>query len=168
MKIIGSNPAQLQLEFALWNRRAVMLAIKQLFGIEMPIRTVGEYLRRWGFTPQRPVKRALEQDPARLKAWLQDEYPKIVTRAKAEEAEIYWGDETAIRQDSHGVRSYPKWSELLPDDKQLYYSRIINFTSHSTLSNEAVAQPTPAEKATVKLLLDHLKNSHGFWQQQGV
>lgn len=63
---------------------------------------------------------------------------------------------------------YPKWSELLPDDKQLYYSRIINFTSHSTLSNEAVAQPTPAEQATVKLLLDHLKNSHGFWQQQGV
>lgn len=61
---------------------------------------------------------------------------------------------------------YPKWSELLPDDKPLYYSRIINFTSHSTLSNEAVAQPTPAEQATVKLLLDHLKNSHGFWQQQ--
>lgn len=63
---------------------------------------------------------------------------------------------------------YPKWSELLPDDKQLYYSRIINFTSHSTLSNEAVAQPTPAESATVKLLLDHLKSSHGFWQQEGV
>jgi hypothetical protein len=63
---------------------------------------------------------------------------------------------------------YPKWSELLPDDKQLYYSRIINFTSHSTLSNEAVAQPTPAEQATVKLLLDHLKSSHGFWQLQGA
>jgi hypothetical protein len=63
---------------------------------------------------------------------------------------------------------YPKWSELLPDDKQLYYSRIINFTSHSTLSNEAVAQPTPQEGATVKLLLDHLKNNHAFWQPQGA
>ncbi|AXE35460.1 AAA family ATPase [Chromobacterium phragmitis] len=63
---------------------------------------------------------------------------------------------------------YPKWSELLPDDKQLYYSRIINFTSHSTLSNEAVAEPTPQERATVQLLLDHLKSSHGFWQQQGA
>ncbi len=61
---------------------------------------------------------------------------------------------------------YPKWSELLPDDKQLYLTRIINFTSHSTLTNEAVAEPTPAEKAMVKLLFDHLKNSHGFWQQQ--
>lgn len=63
---------------------------------------------------------------------------------------------------------YPKWSELLPDDKQLYYSRIINFTSHSTLSNEAMAVPTPAEQATVKLLTDHLKNRHAFWQQQGA
>lgn len=63
---------------------------------------------------------------------------------------------------------YPKWTELLPDDKQLYLTRIINFTSHSTLSNEAVAEPTPAEKATVKLLFDHLKNSHGFWQQQEI
>lgn len=62
---------------------------------------------------------------------------------------------------------YPKWSELLPDDKQLYLSRIINFTSHSTLSNETVAEPTQAEKAIVKLLLDHLKNNYGFWQQEG-
>lgn len=61
---------------------------------------------------------------------------------------------------------YPKWSELLPDDKQLYYSRIINFTSHSTLSNEAVAQPTPAEQATVKLLLDHLKRNYGYWHHK--
>ena len=59
---------------------------------------------------------------------------------------------------------YPKWSELLPDDKQLYLSRVINFTSHSTLSNEAVAEPTQAEKAIVKLLLDHLKSNYGFWQ----
>jgi ABC-type multidrug transport system ATPase subunit len=61
---------------------------------------------------------------------------------------------------------YPKWSELLPDDKQLYLSRIINFTSHSTLSNETVAEPTQAEKATVKLLLDHLKSNYGFWHQE--
>jgi AAA domain len=63
---------------------------------------------------------------------------------------------------------YPKWSELLLDDKQLYYSRIINFTSHSTLSNEAVAEPTQAEKATVKLLLDHLKRNYGYWQQSVI
>jgi len=63
---------------------------------------------------------------------------------------------------------YPKWSELLPDDKQLYLSRIINFTSHSSLSNETVAHPTPAEKATVKFLLGYLKSNYGFWQPSAV
>ena len=61
---------------------------------------------------------------------------------------------------------YPKWSELLPDDKQLYLSRIINFTSHNTLSNEAVAEPTSAEKAVVKFLLEHLKSNYGYWRQE--
>lgn len=63
---------------------------------------------------------------------------------------------------------YPKWSDLLPDDKQLYLTRVINFTSHSTLANEAVKDPTPAEKAMVGLLLNHLKITHKFWQQQGA
>lgn len=61
---------------------------------------------------------------------------------------------------------YPQWSELLPDDKQTYLNRIIQFTSHSTLSNEAVAEPTPQEKQTVKFLLDNLINNYGYWQQQ--
>lgn len=61
-----------------------------------------------------------------------------------------------------------KWSDLLPDDKQLYYGRIINFTSHSTLSTEAYSQPSPQESAMVKFLLDHLKNNHRFWQDETV
>ena len=61
---------------------------------------------------------------------------------------------------------YPKWSELLPDDKQAYLNRIIQFTSHSTLSNEAVAEPTTQEKQTVKFLLDNLIDNYGFWQQE--
>jgi len=61
---------------------------------------------------------------------------------------------------------YPQWSELLPDDKQAYLNRIVQFTSHSTLSNEAVAEPTPQEKQTVKFLLDNLINNYGYWQQQ--
>ncbi|WP_323921403.1 anticodon nuclease [Aeromonas caviae] len=61
---------------------------------------------------------------------------------------------------------YPKWSELLPDDKQLYLSRIINFTSHNTLSSEAVAEPNSAEKAIVRFLLEHLKSNYGYWQQE--
>ena len=60
---------------------------------------------------------------------------------------------------------YPQWSDLLPDDRQLYHKRIINFTSHSTLSNEAVAEPTESEKQTIKFLLNNLISRYGFWQQ---
>lgn len=95
---------------------------------------------------------------------------KIVERAIADnEVERYHF--TLVRnlyEKTASFLGYPKWSELLPDDKQLYLSRIINFTSHSSLSNEAIAQPTQAEKATVKLLLDHLKSNYGFWQQEEV
>ena len=61
---------------------------------------------------------------------------------------------------------YPKWSDLLPDNKQLYFNRIIQFTSHSTLSNEAIAQPTPQEKETVRLLLEHLMVKGSYWSQE--
>ena len=60
---------------------------------------------------------------------------------------------------------YPQWSALLPDDKQIYYNRIIQFSSHSTLSNEAVAEPTSAEKQTVKFLLSHLIKNR-YWEEE--
>ncbi|MCB5209499.1 AAA family ATPase [Acinetobacter baumannii] len=61
---------------------------------------------------------------------------------------------------------YPKWSELLPDDKEAYFNRIIQFTSHSTLSNIAVSEPSDPEKKTVELLLNHLVSNYGYWQQE--
>ncbi len=61
---------------------------------------------------------------------------------------------------------FPRWSELLPENKEAYYNRIIQFTSHSTLVNEIVAEPTPQEKQTVKLLLEHLINNYGFWKEE--
>ena len=60
---------------------------------------------------------------------------------------------------------YPQWSDLLPEKKQDYYNRIIQFTSHSTLSNEAVAEPTPAEKQIVKFLLDNLIKNR-YWEKE--
>ena len=48
----------------------------------MPLRTVGEYLKRWGFTPQKPLKRAYEQRPAEVRKWLEESYPAITARAK--------------------------------------------------------------------------------------
>jgi len=60
---------------------------------------------------------------------------------------------------------FPKWSELLPDDKQTYYNRVIQFTSHSTLSNDVVPEPTEPEKQTVKFLLDHLNDNFNYWKE---
>lgn len=60
---------------------------------------------------------------------------------------------------------YPQWSRLLPDDKQTYYNRIIQFTSHSTLSNEVVPDPTEPEKQTVAFLLKHLTDNYNFWKE---
>ena len=63
----------------------------------MPVRTVGLYLQRWGFTPQKPVKFAYERRPEKVKEWLDQTFPEIRERAKQEKGEIYWGDETGLR-----------------------------------------------------------------------
>lgn len=61
---------------------------------------------------------------------------------------------------------YSQWSDLLPENKQSYSRMVMNFYSHRALSNEEVAEPTSPEKQTVKLLLEHLKNEYGFWQEE--
>ena len=104
--ITDKSPDQLKMAYVLWTRKAVMELIEQELGIKMPIRTVGEYLKRWGFTPQKPTKRAYEQNPKAVQQWLEEDYPEIQKRAKAEKAEIYWGDETGVRNDSQHERGY--------------------------------------------------------------
>lgn len=99
-------PDQMKLPFALWTRVAVQQLIKQFWSIDMPIRTVGEYLKRWGFTPQKPLRRAYKQNPKAVEKWLNDQYPTIAQRAKKEKAEIHWGDETGICNDSYHGRSF--------------------------------------------------------------
>lgn len=94
--ICDKRPEQMKLDFALWNRIAVSQLIEQEFGLTLPVRTVGEYLKRWGFTPQKPIRRAYEQRPEAVQAWLDTEYPAIAQRARQENGEIHWGDETAV------------------------------------------------------------------------
>ena len=94
--ICDKRPEQLKLDFALWTRAAVMLLIERECGIRLPVRSVGEYLKRWGFTPQKPIRRAYEKSPVAVQKWLDGTYPEIAKRAKQEDAEIHWGDETAV------------------------------------------------------------------------
>ena len=104
--LIDKTPDQLKMSFALWNRQAVGMLIKSRYEIKMPVRTIGLYLKRWGFTPQKPAKRAYEQHPAAVKKWLKETYPKIAANAKEQGAEIHWGDETGLRSDDHRGRGY--------------------------------------------------------------
>jgi len=99
-------PDQLRLPFALWTREAVQQLIARRYGIRLSVWTVGRYLGRWGFTPQKPLRRAYEQDSAAVKRWLEERYPAIRRQARAEKAEIYWGDEMGMRSDHQTGTSY--------------------------------------------------------------
>jgi transposase len=95
--LIDNYPDQLKLDFALWTREAIRQTIKRKYGITMPIRTAGEYLKRRDFTSQRPVRYAYERDVEKMREWLERTYPGIKKRAKREKADIYWGDETTVK-----------------------------------------------------------------------
>jgi transposase len=101
-------PQELAIPSALWTRQAVRELIHQQAGIRLPIRTVGEYLRRWGFTPQKPVRRAYKQDPKAVAEWLEKTYPAIERRAAKEGGEIHWGDETGVRSTCQHSRGYAR------------------------------------------------------------
>ncbi len=95
-QIIDQRPEPLKMDFSLWSRAVVGQLIEQEFGIRLQVRIIGKYLARWGFTPQKPIKKVYEQRPEAVQQWLQQEYPAIERRARAEGAQIHWEDETAL------------------------------------------------------------------------
>lgn len=101
-------PEEVGIPSALWTRSAVAALIHQQTGQRLPIRTVGEYLRRWGYTPQKPVRKAYKQDPMAVAEWLEKTYPEIERRAAEEDGEIHWGDETGVRSTCQHSRGYAR------------------------------------------------------------
>lgn len=104
--ITDNTPDQLKMKFALWTRDAVRELIRERFGVDYAAQSMSVVLKRWGFTPQKPLKRAYEQNPVVVKKWIHETYPQIEAKAKSENAEIYWGDETAVKPEAHNRRSY--------------------------------------------------------------
>jgi len=100
------TPDELGLPFALWSRAAVRELIARRCGVRLAVPTMGTYLARWGFTAQKPLRRAYEQDPAAVRRWLRRDYPTIVARAKAEGGAVFWADETGLRSDDVRGRGY--------------------------------------------------------------
>lgn len=104
--IQDNHPEQLKLPFALWTREAVQTLISKKYDIQIAVRTMGSYLKKWGFTPQKPARQAIEQNSETVNQWLKEEYPAIEARAKQEHALIFWGDEMGLRSDHQAGRSY--------------------------------------------------------------
>lgn len=100
------NPDQLKLPGFLWTRALVCELIARRYGIRIAEKTAGRYLRAWGFSPQKPARRALEQNPEAVARWLEERYPEIERRAYRERALILWADEMGLRSDHSAGRSW--------------------------------------------------------------
>jgi transposase len=101
-----ATPDQLGLPEFLWTREAVAELITQRYGLGLARTTVGAYLRGWGFSPQKPQRRALEQNPAAVARWLATEFPAIRAQAKREGGVVLWLDEVGVRSDAAAGRSW--------------------------------------------------------------
>lgn len=107
-KIIDKKPDQLKIPFVLWTREAVQKLILKQYKVKISIHQVGRYLKAWGLTPQKPIYQASERNDTKVKNWMKNTYSKIKSRAKKENAEIHWGDETGVQSTHNAGRSYSK------------------------------------------------------------
>ena len=107
--VTGSDPRQYKFSFALWTRNAIAILIKQRYGIRLSANSVGRLLARLGITPQKPLWKAYQQDPERVRQWVEKEYPSMERLARKSNAEIWFGDESGLRSDYHaGTTWSPK------------------------------------------------------------
>ncbi len=174
--ICDTMPDQLKLPYALWTRKAVKELIEREFGVVLAITTTGDYLRHWGYTPQKPKKKAYEQNPKAVQKWLDEEYPTIKAKAKLEDAEIHWGDETGVRNNCQHGRSYaPKGKTPIKKSMSKRFSTnmistvtnqgkvefmIYSGTMNSERFIEFLEQLIKKKKRKLYLILDNLKVHH--------
>ena len=109
--IDDNSPEKLGIAQALWTRRAVADLIRKEFDLELAERTVGQYLRRWGYTSKKPARHSRKQKPDEVQQWLEETYPAIEELAARENAEILWTDEVGVDADHHPGCGYPREGE---------------------------------------------------------
>lgn len=153
--IVTKCPDQLALPFMLWTREAVQQLLAERFDLDVSVWTVGRYLRSWGMSPQKPLRRAFEQDPVAVRNWLKEEYPAIAQAAKQAGAEIQWGDEMGMRSDHQTGRSWGRKGQtpIVPGTGQRFSTSMI-----STITNRGkLAFMVFRESFTVSVFLRFLK-----------
>lgn len=127
--LIEHFPNEVNIDSALWTRSALQTLIACECGVEMPIRTVGEYLQR-RYTPQKPLKRAYEQDPQAV-TWLETTYSALEQRALQEDAELAWGDESGLRdaQVGRGYAPIGQTPEIQPSTQRVRVNYIASISN---------------------------------------
>jgi len=174
--IIDNAPEQLKLAGCLWTRQKISDYIKREHRKTVPLRSVTNYLKLWGLTCQRPTKRAYAQDDVRVKSFQEKEYPAIAARAKTENADIYWGDETGVSNTANYERGFslkgrpPVLKVETKKERVSMISAITNRGSVRFMLYETMTQQTLIDfmrrlvsdaPRKVFLILDNLRVHHG-------
>jgi transposase len=152
--LINHTPDEVGLECVLWTRDTVKEYLKRTYGIEYSRWTIGRLLKRLGFSPQKPMKRAFERDPVKVKQWLKEEYPKIKRRATEEKANIFWGDEMGIQSDDQRGRTYGKIGQtpvIRKTGKRFRCNMIAAITNYGTMKWMVFADTFNVDKFLVFL-----------------
>jgi len=153
--IIDKTPDQYKLPFALWTRKAVKELIRDKFQIDLSLVTVGVYLRSWGFSPQKALRRAYERNPEVVQKWLDEVYPEIKHTAQKENAEIFWADETGIRNDDQRSRGYAPIGKtpVLTLNNKRFRTNMISAINNRGKLHFMVYQETMTVKLLIKFLV---------------
>ncbi|KJW03691.1 IS630 family transposase [Rickettsia argasii] len=174
--INNSRPEDHNIKSALWSRKSINTLIKKYCGFFLPLSTIGEYLRRWGYTAQKPKKLAYEQQPKQVQVWLDEKYPAIVKQAQMEQAEIHWGDEVGIKSECQVLQSYSlkgKTPVVIHKSKRFTINMISTVTNNGKLRFmlyedtlktdifiEFLRRLVKYAKRKIFLILDNLKVHH--------
>lgn len=90
------NPTQLRFEYALWTVVMIKELIATKFNVQYSSVQIGRLLKQIGFSKQKPLERAYQQDPVEVAKWLKKKYPAIKREAKKEKRVIYFSDEAGF------------------------------------------------------------------------
>lgn len=135
--IDNNSPEKLGIAHALWTRRAVRDLIRKEFALDLAERTVGQYLRRWGYTSKKPARHSRKQKPDEVQKWLEETYPAIEEQAAQEDAEILWADEVGVDADHHPGSGYAREGERATMEVPGPHIRVNQITA---ISNEGTVR----------------------------
>lgn len=95
------TPLQHKFIFGLWTLKLMRELINRQFNVKLGVSSVWRLMQLMGFSSQKPLYVAWQQDAALVRNWETKEFPAIRAQAKRLNADIYFADESAIRSDYH-------------------------------------------------------------------